>query len=304
MLTPGNRTSVLSREWPVRIRQYRASGVEALNLMTTLCQRARLADPDSGTWEAADFQWWWRKPQKSDDADQVFWLDETGPVAGTRLSAWDDDTWQLDPIVVMGTNAPSLNHILNVSLHLLLMHAPTTITLPVRDDDQTLRALARDLGFAAGDGDSTAWMDAADVPTPTPLPEGFVLVDRAMRSHTPHPMVGRNGQQVARRLAMCSLYDPALDLAVETENGEVAGYSLYWFDPVTKVGLVEPVRVEDDFQRQGLAKAMVTEGVRRLVERGAMRVKVSYENRKARALYEGIGFTTTHSTTWFTRETR
>src|SRR5581483_8969636 len=48
----------------------------------------------------------------------------------------------------------------------------------------------------------------------------------------------------------CPLYDPELDLAVETADARVAGYSLYWFDPVTKTGLVEPVRVEDDYQRR------------------------------------------------------
>jgi ribosomal protein S18 acetylase RimI-like enzyme len=65
---------------------------------------------------------------------------------------------------------------------------------------------------------------------------------------------------------------------------------------------VEPVRVEDAFQRRGLAKTMVIEGVRRLVECGTLRVKVSYGNRAAQHLYEGIGFVTTDSTTWFTKE--
>jgi hypothetical protein len=34
--------------------------------------------------------------------------------------------------------------------------------------------------------------------------------------------------------------------------GETDVSVLYWFDPATKVGLVEPVRVEDEFQRRGL----------------------------------------------------
>ncbi len=65
----------------------------------------------------------------------------------------------------------------------------------------------------------------------------------------------RNGDGVTQRLEECPLYDPALDLAVETADGRVAAYSMYWFDPTTKVGLVEPVRVEDEFQRQGLARS-------------------------------------------------
>ena len=54
----------------------------------------------------------------------------------------------------------------------------------------------------------------------------------------------------------------------------MAAYSLYWFDPVTKVGLVEPVRVEDGYRRRGLATAMLTAGIDRLAAKGAQRVKV------------------------------
>jgi ribosomal protein S18 acetylase RimI-like enzyme len=129
--------------------------------------------------------------------------------------------------------------------------------------------------------------------------EGFVLVDRTQRRDAPHPMRHRNGDSVAQRLDQCPLYDPALDLAVETADGRVAGYSLYWFDPTTKVGLVEPVRVEDEFQRRGIARAMLSAGIDRLVARGARRVKVSYETDAAGALYEGLGFRTTSSATWY-----
>lgn len=56
-----------------------------------------------------------------------------------------------------------------------------------------------------------------------------------------------------------------------------AGYSLYGFDPVTKVGLVESVRVEDGYQRRGLARAMLTVGIDRLAMKGAHRVKLGTE---------------------------
>ena len=100
----------------------------------------------------------------------------------------------------------------------------------------------------------------------------------------------RNGEEVEARLRQCSLYDPALDLAVETAAGEVAGYALFWFDPVTKVGLVEPMRVEDAYQRRGLARALLTTGLDRLAERGARRLKVGYATDVARRLYVGAGF--------------
>ena len=120
----------------------------------------------------------------------------------------------------------------------------------------------------------------------------FVLVDRTQAAG-PHPMRHRNGEEVEARLRQCSLYDPELDLAVETADGEVAGYALFWFDPVTKVGLVEPMRVEDAYQRRGLARAMLTAGLDRLARRGARRLKVGYVTDAARDLYVGAGFRVT-----------
>ena len=50
------------------------------------------------------------------------------------------------------------------------------------------------------------------------------------------------------------------------------------------------MRVEDGFQRRGLARAMLTEGLDRLTRRGARRLKVGYATDAARALYVGAGF--------------
>jgi ribosomal protein S18 acetylase RimI-like enzyme len=65
------------------------------------------------------------------------------------------------------------------------------------------------------------------------------------------------------------------------------------------VGLVEPVRVEDDFQRRGLARAMLSAGIDRLVTRGAERVKISYQTDAAAALYHGVGFRRASTATWY-----
>jgi predicted N-acetyltransferase YhbS len=140
-------------------------------------------------------------------------------------------------------------------------------------------------------------MDAEERPDVTPLPEGFVLVDRALETTRPHPMRHRNGEQVEARLRQCSLYDPALDLAAETADGQVGGYALFWFDPVTEVGMLEPMRVEDEYQRRGLARAMLTAGLDRLASRGARRLKVSYATAAARSLYVGAGFRVTSTST-------
>ncbi|NUT54355.1 MAG: GNAT family N-acetyltransferase [Thermoleophilia bacterium] len=143
-------------------------------------------------------------------------------------------------------------------------------------------------------------MRAEDRPDAVAPADGFTLVDR-VRASSPHPMRHRNGEAVEQRLHQCSLYDPSLDLAVETAAGDVAGYALFWLDPVTGVGLVEPMRVEDAYQRRGLARALLTEGLARLQARGAHRLKVGYATEAARGLYVGAGFRVTATSTTYRR---
>jgi ribosomal protein S18 acetylase RimI-like enzyme len=279
------------------IHEVRAAGLEALTLATTLLQRARLADPHAGVWEAADVQWWWRMPRRSDNVEQRFWVDDEGPVAAVLLTDWHD-AWACDPVIVPGVPGVDLPTVWAHALEALDELELEAVEVLARDDDRDLLALLAEAGFTAGDEWSGgSWMDADDRPD-VPVPKGFVIVDR-VGATTPHPMRARNGDAVEERLRECSLYDPALDLSVETMDGAVAGYSLFWFDPVTEVGLVEPMRVEDAFQRRGLARALIGEGLERLASRGARRLKVGFATEAARALYVGAGFRVTETSRSF-----
>ncbi|MBD0328965.1 MAG: GNAT family N-acetyltransferase [Thermoleophilia bacterium] len=270
------------------IRERRAAGLEYLALATELLQRARLADPEAGVWEAADLQWWWRTPRSSDTVEQRVWLDADGPVAAVGLTEWTR-AWGCDPLLVPG-RVP-LTTVWAGGLEAIDALRLDDVETLVREDDPALRSLLAASGFAPdGELSGITWMDADERAAVAPLPEQFAIVDRTRRRTRPHPMRRRSGDQIETRLRQCSLYEPELDLAVETVDGEVAGYSLYWFDPVTMVGLVEPMRVEDAYQRRGLARAMLTEGLDRLARRGARRLKVGYGTDAALALYTGVGF--------------
>ena len=275
------------------VHEVRASGLEYLALATELLQRARLADAEAGQWEAADLQWWWRTPRRSDAIDQLFWVDEEGPVAAVVLTEWRRG-WGCDPIVVPGLSAVPLPSAWGRGVEAITALGLETVEVLARDDDFELLGLLADAGFVAGDDRSgVMWMDVEDRADVAAVPKGFVLVDRARDATRPHPMRRRSGERVERRLRQCSLYDPALDLAVEAADGQVAGYALFWFDPMTEVGLVEPMRVEDAYQRRGLARAMLTTGLDRLAQRGARRLKVGYATDAARALYVSAGFRVT-----------
>jgi GNAT superfamily N-acetyltransferase len=274
----------------VALREVRASGMEYLALATALLQRARLADAEAGLWEAADLQWWWRAPRPSDAIDQCFWVDDEGPVAAVVLTDWGR-AWGCDPIVVPGLSAVSLSTIWVRALEAVEGLRLEEVEVLARDDDVELLGLVVGAGFVAGDNRyGITWMDANDRPDVAALPGGFVLVDRTQEPTKPHPMRRRSSDAVEARLRQCSLYDPALDLAVEAADRDVGGYALFWFDPVTEVGLVEPMRVEDAYQRRGVARAMLTEGLDRLAKRGARRLKVGFATAAARSLYLSAGF--------------
>ncbi|MDQ2968304.1 MAG: GNAT family N-acetyltransferase [Actinomycetota bacterium] len=275
------------------VHEMRASGLDNLTLVTQLLQRARLADAEAGLWEAADLQWWWRTPRSSDAIDQIFWIDDEGPVASVVLTDWGR-AWGCDPIVVPGSSTVPLPTVWARAVEAIDALGLEGVEVLARDDDLELRSLLAGAGFIADDHRSgITWMNAEDRPDAAALPEGFVLLDRSQETSRPHPMRRRSGEEVGTRLLQCSLYDPALDLAVETADGQVAGYALFWFDPVTKVGMVEPMRVEDAYQRRGLARAMLTTGLDRLARRGAQRLKVGYATDTARRLYVGAGFRVT-----------
>lgn len=283
----------------VTITRTTASGHDALLLVSALLQRVRRADAMAGMWEAADVQWWWRRPRESDHLEQHFWIDDDGPVAGVWLTSWGADGWNCDPILVPGAAGPGLDLVWAQALEQVRRHASGKVAVPVPSTDPALEQLAMAIGMVVGSRDHTAWLDVDGRRAVRSPATGYRIVDRTERGDSPHPMRPRNGDAVAERLAECPLYEPALDLAVETDAGDVAGYVLCWSDPVTDVGLVEPVRVEDDHQRRGLATAMVSEGVERLAATGVGRVKIGFGTQAAGAVYTSVGFQPTSTAAWF-----
>lgn len=265
-------------------------GIKRLHATTTVLQRARLADPLGGMWEAADVQWWWRKPRPTDDLALPVWFDADGAVAAAGLTA-GDERWQIDLFAVPGR--VDAGAAWTATIEAAVEYAPAPLELLVHEDDTAQVELALRSGFTLTDERSgTTWMDA-DARPPVTSVDGFTIVDRVARADRPHPMIRRNGEAVQARLQQCSLYDATLDLAVEAPDGTAAGYALFWFDAVTEVGLLEPMRVEDEYQRRGLARMLLTHGLDRLGAKGARRLKVGFDTDAARNLYCGAGFVQT-----------
>jgi GNAT superfamily N-acetyltransferase len=87
-------------------------------------------------------------------------------------------------------------------------------------------------------------------------------------------------------------YERELDIVAVTEDGVVAAYVNGWIDPLNRIGDFGPVGALPAYRRQGLTRAVLVEGLRRMKARGMDRVCVSttVTNTPARRLYESIGF--------------
>jgi GNAT superfamily N-acetyltransferase len=260
------------------------SGARYLKLTTTLLQRMRLGSPDGGIWEAADIQWWRRQERPSDEHGQLFWLDGRGePVAAVIVTDFFHSV-QCDVLVPPGESGLGRA----VWQGALRRAAAVPAEFPVRSDDAAgLAALAAAGYRPAGEpGVVATWLAAANRPQVPGLAPGYRLVSRAGAAAGPHWLAARNGPRVEARLGQCALYRPELDLAVVAPDGQVAGYGLFWADPVTRVGLVEPMRTEDAHQRRGLASHLLAAGLDRLAAHGCERLKVSNDI----SLYLRAGF--------------
>ena len=275
------------------MRQELLSGLERLQAVTALLQRVRLADARAGVWEAADPQWWSRKPRPSDDIPTPVWFDDAHQPVAAALLTWWPHAWWLDLITMPDLPLP-LDALADPALlELERLGESPVIEALVLAEDAGLSAWFAGRGFTAAEEVWSGWMAAADRPAVRALPAGYQLTDRVARgadAAPEHPMASRNGPGIEARLRQTSLYDPHLDLAVLAPDGSVAGYALFWNDPVTGVGIVEPVRVQDEHSGRGIGYAMISAGLDRLARAGADRLKIGWESDRAGELYTRLGF--------------
>jgi len=108
-----------------------------------------------------------------------------------------------------------------------------------------------------------------------------------------------------QRLMRSPGYVRDLDIVVVAPDQRFAAFALCWVDQTNRVGQFEPVGTAPEFRRQGLARAVLSEGLRRMQAHGAERVIVIVEaaDDAACALYASVGFREQWRLSWYTKDT-
>lgn len=135
------------------------------------------------------------------------------------------------------------------------------------------------------------------------LPDGFSLrssrgeEDARLRSVASHAAFGSRKPfeeywPRALRFMQSPVYVPEHEIFVIAPNGQVAAYCIVWTDERSRIGHFEPVGTHPDFQRKGLGKSLLFEGLRRLKSEGMDEADVCthHDNVAAIRLYESVGF--------------
>ena len=181
------------------------------------------------------------------------------------------------------------------------------LTVWANEHDAMRRELLIERGYAQGDWPEyqrrrSITAPIADVPLAPgyvvrSLADGVELIERCYASglafHPDDIQYAVDNRDVTwyRNIQTAPLYRRDLDLVALAPDGSVAAFCTIWFDDVTRTGAFEPVGTVPAHQRQGLGKAVMTEGLRRLQRLGATQVTVGSYSVHAGALYASMGFT-------------
>jgi len=160
-------------------------------------------------------------------------------------------------------------------------------------------------GYYKGDWSECQWRRDLDDPIPNaPVPSGFTirslgdgleLLERCYASglgfHEGDIKVAvenRDDPTWYHNIQTAPLYRRDLDLVAVAPDGAIAAFCTIWFDDVTRSAYFEPVATVPKYQRQGLGKAILTEGLRRVQRMGATKAFVGGQSVAANALYKSV----------------
>ncbi len=186
-----------------------------------------------------------------------------------------------------------------------------------RVEDERINRFFERHGFAREEVESVSYrIDLPDVLPAPVLPPGFTLrplnpeseVEQVVALH--QAAFGTQLFSIEERVAIMNTgaYLPDLDLVVQAPDGSLAGNCICGIEPPASEneeprGYTDPVVVHPAHQRQGIARALLLQGLAGLRERGISRVELGTTNLNTgmRKAAEAVGFRCVSHKAWFSK---
>ena len=233
------------------------------------------------------------------------------PLLGVGAAALQGDRWAAEAVVDPAHRGRGLGRLLVSALDRAARDAGGDPWFWSHGDHPAADHLAASAGFARSRELLQLTTDGVpQVPAP-PVPDGVVLRDVRPEdaeawaavnnaAFSWHPEQGRQDPADYR----ARLTDPDADLgavviAERTEDGRVLGFhetKMHAAHPSgLRMGEVHVIGVDPDVHARGVGRALLLEGMRRMLDRGAEAIElyVESDNEKALPLYRNVGFSRT-----------
>lgn len=278
-----------------------------LRVRAFLCQVMLLNEVRERSWHVARFDYWrWHGILNMGDGqleqDVFLWETEDGQIAGVLNREVAGNAYlQVHPRL----RTPELEEemVALAEERLAVWREGKRVLMVWTDDQDALRlAVLKRRGYTRGKWTESQWRRDLDMPIPdVPIPPGYTvrslgdLEELPARSwaswkafHPDDPDDDYEGWEWYLNVQRCPLYRRDLDIVAVAPHGEIVAFTTAWYDDVTRSAYFEPVGTMPAHQRRGLARAVMSEGLRRLQRLGATRAFVGGYEPGANALYASV----------------
>ncbi len=256
-----------------------------------------------------DIQWWLFYPDRSHEFGECLWLwEQNDQVLGWCLLIPKENAYEMfvHPSLRGTAQAEAMEAWTEarVTEQIKALEGQHVSTSSIAETDAVRNASLVRRGFSVNAYTLNYYVRSLDAIAAPRLPESYLirattgepeLEERALASHAAFSSKWPMDRYLERRRGFMRspVFQAERDRVVATPEGRIASFCIYWLDPVSKVGLFEPVGTHPDFQGQGLSKALLLDTLQRMKAEGMETAIVCAvaNNPAANALYRSVGFT-------------
>jgi GNAT superfamily N-acetyltransferase len=246
-------------------------------------------------------------------ANAKLWFDDGQPIAWACVDEYNNLLWELDNQYEERIGAEIVEWGESCIRKKLVNGETSTLDANCREEYAAKISFLQRHGFRQTKDTNVAMTRSLSEPIREPeLPHGFAIrpikgTEEAEAVATMHRAAfGTEYMTTENRLIIMNTsgYDPTLDLLAIAPNGTIGAYCTCSVNDQTRIGMTDPVATHPDYQRMGLARALLLTGMRRLKERGmeSAHLGTSGDNIAMQKTAESVGFTVEYRTIWFTKE--